>query len=142
MIGRASQLFFANFLSGYLTIMAVVLITTGLIVLLRRIGLRISGDLAEGEIIGHEERMRTRVGQMRTYVPIVRFVAGGIVHQFQSVTGGTRSALPVGSRVTVRYLPSRPRRAEIDQSIHIWIAPASLLGLGIACLVAAINASK
>jgi hypothetical protein len=142
MIGDAFLNLFANFLSSYLTVVAGILITTGLIILTRRVRLRVSGVCAEGEIIGHHAPMRARVGQMRTVVPIVRFNVGGVAHDFQSVTGGRRKALPIGARVQVRYLGANPKRAEIDQNLRMWIAPASVLALGIACLFAAFQASR
>ncbi len=114
MIGQIFETLFANYLSGYLTVMAAIWIATGIIIFSRRIALRFRGECSDGTIIGHRPRLRAHLAEVRSFVPIVRFSVRGIAQEFQSVTGGRREALPVGTLVRVRYLPSDPKRAEID----------------------------
>jgi hypothetical protein len=74
-------------------------------------------------------------------MPIVRFRANGVEHEFQSRTGGGLRTWPVGARVRVSYLPHRPEAAEISERLHLWIAPFGLTAFGAALILAAAKAA-
>lgn len=133
---------FANPFSGYLTVVATLLFVTGFVILKRRATLKLTGERTEGEIVGHKLRMIMRLGQKASYMPIVRFPHRGSAVEFQSMTGANPAVLPIGARVQVIYLPSNPTCAEIDEGLRLWIAPASVLGLGAAALYTALHAAR
>jgi hypothetical protein len=133
---------FDNFFSGYIAVCSGALLVAGAIMLLLRLRLWMVGYRGEGEIVGHKLRMKQHRGEKAAYMPIVRFHADGVQHEFQSRTSGSPSRWPVGARVQIVYLANRPSQAEIAESFRLWIAPLSLILFGLALLPVAMKVAS
>ena len=133
---------FDNFLSVYLSVTGDALLIGGALMLVRGLRLSLFGTRAEGEVVRHEVRMQHHRGEGLSYMPVVKFHAAGVPHEFQSRTGGDCSTLPVGARVQIRYLPSRPQRAEIAGGRRLWLVPLVLILFGLVLLFGALKASS
>ena len=134
---------FDNPLSGYLAIAGTGLLLGGCILFFYRAYVWLTGDRADGEVIGYQARMKTARGEVVSSMPLVRFTASdGAVREFQSRTSGQQSRWPVGTIVPVRYGARRPERAEIATPFHYWIAPGGLLMFGLLLLLAAFRATN
>lgn len=132
---------FANWLSGYLTVVGAALTMGGLLLLASRMRLRWAGATAHGRIVGHVARMKSHVGEKPSFMPVVEFVAGQTTREFQSRSGGSAARWPVGREVQVRYDPARPDRAEIAEGLYLWMAPTGVLALAAGALLAAAKAA-
>ena len=75
---------------------------------LRRLGSRTTGTV-------------TWVGRHKNYYAIVRYEAGGAVHELEADLKVGR--YEVGERVPVRYLPADPRVAVVDYWTERWFLP-------------------
>ena len=141
-VAPVTQLF-DNLLSGYLTIAGTGLLVAGCILFLRRAHLWLTGERADGEVIGYKARMKQTRGEVVSHMPLVRFTASdGVMREFQSRTSAQQSRSPVGTIVPVRYSAQRPERAEIASPFHYWIAPGGLLLFGLLLLLAAFRAAN
>ncbi|KLD70588.1 DUF3592 domain-containing protein [Xanthomonas pisi] len=102
---------------------------------IRRLHVVWSGAMASGTVRGHETRESD--GAV-FHLPAVSFTdAAGRTHRFTSAACGWGRRLPVGTRVTVRYLPSNPAMAYVAGFLSTWAAALALLVLGVAGVVAA-----
>jgi hypothetical protein len=129
--------FAANFLSGYLSICAVVALVAA-ILLSRRAWRLGAGHRAIGMITGYRQRTRARRTSAHHFMPVFRFEAGGRSREVQSRVGTRRpDRLPPGSAVAVRYDPANPELAEIDTPGRAWLGPAAFVVLAAGTLVAA-----
>ena len=99
------------------------------------------GERAQGEVTGYVARMRSRAGERRAWMPIVRF--GSLQHgqrEFVSRMGANPAKWPVGTRVPVAFSASDPKAAEIATPARLWLAPAAFWLLAIGTLAAALSA--
>lgn len=134
---------FDNLLSGYLAIAGTGLLLGGCILFFYRAYVCLTGERADGEVIGYQARMKTARGEVVSHMPLVRFTASdGVVREFQSRTSARQSRWAVGTIVPVRYGTRRPERAEIATRFHYWIAPGGLLVFGLLLLLAAFRATN
>jgi hypothetical protein len=63
-----------------------------------------------------------------SYKPVVQFEADGATYTFTSGNSTSPPAYRVGQEVKVRYDPSDPRKASIDNLFEMWLAPGMLSG--------------
>ena len=134
---------FDNLLSGYLAIAGTGLLLGGCILFFRRAYLWLTGERADGEVIGYKARMKATRGEVVSHMPLVRFTASdGVLREFQSRTSAPQSRWPVGTIVPVRYAGRHPEQAEIAAPFHYWIAPGGLLLFGLLLLLAAFRAAN
>lgn len=118
----------------YFGILAVVFIAGAVWLFLRRLAVATGGATASGRIVAFETR---EDDGSALYLPIVSFAdRQGRSHRFTSLAGGTKQSPPVGSSVTVRYLPSSPEQAFIASLLHMWAAPLAFFVLGIGAMIA------
>jgi hypothetical protein len=107
-------------------------------VLRRQRELRQRGVIAEGDVIAYQSKSTTG-GRGRTYyAPVVRFALrdGGRVQ----VTGSTYlqdKRYGIGQRVTMRYLPEEPDRADLDSETNSWFVPIALVVAIVVCFTVA-----
>jgi hypothetical protein len=118
----------------YFAFCAAVLIASALWLLLRRLSVAASGRNATGTIVAFETREDD--GSLH-YLLVVTFTDHrGSSHRFTSVAGSSKQLPPLGSSVTVRYLPQSPERAFIVSFLHMWAAPLGMFVLGLGALLA------
>lgn len=118
----------------YFAFFAAVLIAGALWLLLRRLSVAASGRNTTGTIVAFESREDD--GSLH-YLPVVTFTDHrGNSHRFTSVAGSSEQRPPLGSSVTVRYLPQSPERAFIVSFLHMWAAPLGMFALGLGALLA------
>jgi hypothetical protein len=94
-----------------------------------------SSATVEGTVVS-VERSQGRKGRS-TYREVVRFTAAdGTEHEFTESMGSSHPYAK-GETVAVRYQPSNPADAAIATTVRLWIAPALLVLVGIACAAGA-----
>ncbi|MGQ0657944.1 MAG: DUF3592 domain-containing protein [Chromatiales bacterium] len=129
---------FVTVLSGIFALIgAAMLVLAGRQLAKRRAFLR-GSTTAPGKIVAVIEVPQ---GIEVSYFPKVAFrTAAGRKVTFQSEVGGSGSHRRIGEKVTVRYLPDQPHRAEIDSFLSLWLptlvfsvlgGALALVGLGI-----------
>jgi hypothetical protein len=132
----------SNPLSVYLSVMSLLFLAVGARISLARLKLRMKGVHAQGIVVGLQERRRAHRGEKLVFMPIVRFSAGSTVHSFQSATGRSSQSYSIGDPVKIIYLPTNPQLAEIDRGLRIWIAPGSVVAMGLSLLTIALKAGR
>ena len=95
------------------------------------------GKAAKGSVVGHESRQSD---DSTFHLPVISFAdEEGRPQRFTSVAGATGKQPALGTMVTVRYLPSNPRRAYISTFLHMWAAPVALFLLGAVGIAACVK---
>ena len=118
----------------YFAFLAIVLIVGAVWLFLRRWAVAMNGTTASGEVVAFESR---EDDESVHYLPVVTFTDDqGKSHRFTSMAGGTERRPPIGSSVTVRYLPTNPEQAFIASFLHMWAAPLGMLALGVGAVIA------
>ena len=121
----------------YFGIVAFVMLAGAAWLLLRRWTVVLRGMNAVAQVVGFEAR---ESDGSRHYLPIFSFRDHrGLPHRVTAVAGGTQQRPPVGSLVTVRYLPDQPQTAFIVSFLHLWAAPLGLAVLGLGALAACLK---
>lgn len=100
----------------------------------RRWALVRRGAVATGTVVRH-------VDQSQGFTPVVRFVTReGAPVEFSPDAQHASEDWSIGARVAVRYLPTDPRRARVDDRRHLWsdvtLSGAIALALGLAAAAA------
>ena len=89
------------------------------------------GVTAEGTVV-ENTRTRSKDSDGNTsvsYYPIVEFTAqGGTRHRFTGSTGSSVADYEAGAKVSVRYDPQNPSKAQITDFTQFWLGP---LGVGV-----------
>jgi hypothetical protein len=117
----------------YFAVLAIVFIVGALWLAARRWSVAAGGATVAGKVVAFE----SREDDGSFYLPVVTFTDHqGKSHRFTSVAGGTEQRPPIGSKVTVRYLPANPKQAFIASFLHMWAAPLGMLALGVGALLA------
>jgi hypothetical protein len=117
----------------YFAVLAIVFIVGALWLAARRWSVAVGGATVAGKVVAFE----SREDDGSFYLPVVTFTDHqGKSHRFTSVAGGTEQRPPIGSKVTVRYLPANPKQAFIASFLHMWAAPLGMLALGVGALLA------
>lgn len=86
---------------------------------------------AEGMIVENtQSRSKDSDGHTSvSYYPVVEFTAqGGSKHRFTGSTGSSVADYETGAKVSVRYDPQNPSKAQITDFTQFWLGP---LGVGI-----------
>lgn len=118
----------------YFAFVAIIFFVGALWLFLRRWSVATSGITVSGRIVAFESREDE---ESVYYLPVVSFTdQQGRSHRFTSVAGGPEQRPPIGSSVTVRYLPANPEQAFISSFLHMWAAPLGMLALGVGALLA------
>jgi hypothetical protein len=118
----------------YFAVLAIVFIVGALWLAARRWPVAVGGATVAGKVVAFESREDD--GSFY-YLPVVTFTDHqGKSHRFTSVAGGTEQRPPIGTTVTVRYLPANPEQAFIASFLHMWAAPLGMLALGVGALFA------
>jgi hypothetical protein len=89
------------------------------------------GVAVEGTVIENTQtRSKDSDGHTSvSYYPVVEFTAqGGARHRFTGSTGSSVADYEAGARVSVRYDPENPSKAQITDFAQFWLGP---LGVGI-----------
>lgn len=121
----------------YFAVLAAVFIGGALWLFLRRWSVAASGANAIGKVVAFETREDD--GSLH-YLPVVTFKdQRGNLHRFTSVAGSSEQRPPLGSSVSVRYLPESPERAFIGSFLHMWAAPLGMFTLGLGALLASVR---
>lgn len=118
----------------YFLLVGIVLLVGAAWLAWRRAVVAWRGEAAVGQVVAFEERRGME--HERHYVPVVSFRdRRGNPHRFTSPAGSADRRPPIGSVVTVRYLPDAPEQAFIVSFLHMWAAPAGMLVLGLGALL-------
>lgn len=107
-------------------------------VLRRQRELRQRGVVAEGDVIAYQSKSTTGGGGRTYYASVVRFALPG--GERVQVTGSTYrqdKLYSVGQRVTMRYLPEEPDRADLDSETNSWFVPIALSVAIVVCFTVA-----
>lgn len=119
-----------NAIRIYFVVVGLLSLAGAAYLLARRIHVWGWGSTAAGVVVAHQVRQSE---DSVFHLPVVSFMDdAGHEHRFTSVAGSTARRPQVGTRVTVRYLPSNPNQAYIDTFLHLWAAPLALVVLGAA----------
>lgn len=96
----------------------------------RGLRLRLWGVRAQGRLTGYQrQQVKTTRGKGLYFLPIVSFRSeDGQEHECRSIVGEPTKRWPVGTELTVWYLPKQPHRAEVSGCGRFWLLP---LGLGV-----------
>lgn len=87
---------------------------------------------AEGAVVGHRARQSRRKNRVATYYhPLIRFVASGREHTFESPVSTPEPRRAQGSRVPVLFDPSNPESACIDEAREKYFVVMLLGAIGV-----------
>ena len=116
-----------------LLILAIAFAGSAVWLLTRRMRVRRQGKVADGVVV---EYKRLENDGSPEYRPVVTFNdQHGYTHRFTSSVGSGSEDFSIGTRIEVRYLPSRPDLAYIGTPKHLWTLPVALLLFGVICSV-------
>jgi len=117
------------------------------LIFVQRLRLVATGLKGTGSVVAMEQGSSTpsqsggiKFGTKPAMFPVieVRDATTGKVIRFRTTIGTSRTAVQIGSRVPVRYLPGLPDQAEIDRPFSMFGAPvlfalAGTVFLGVLC---------
>ncbi|GAB3704954.1 hypothetical protein GCM10027592_36870 [Spirosoma flavus] len=88
-----------------------------------------------GEVIDYESQTKYDDEKNRTttyYHPTVHFhTQAGQDVTFTSSVGSSKRSHSIGEQVGVRYLPSDPEDAQVDEFMNLWLVPIVLIAIGL-----------
>jgi hypothetical protein len=87
--------------------------------------LETNGRITRGTVIRMEESRSE--GSCCVYSPVVSFEVADREYIFDSTNASDPPAYRVGQEVPVRYDPSNPAAAQIDNAVERWIFPAIMI---------------
>lgn len=85
-----------------------------------------NGETTTGVVVRLDEQSDAE-GGCCTYVPIVKFEAGGNTYSFDGDTASDPPQYEVNEEVSVLYDPSDPNTAQIDKFSERWLMPIILI---------------
>ncbi|WP_420149063.1 DUF3592 domain-containing protein [Spirosoma sp.] len=92
-------------------------------------------DTVTGEVIDYESHASYDTEKNRTttfYHPTVHFrTHGGEDVTFTSSVGSSKRSHSIGGQIGVRYLPSDPGDAQVDEFMSLWLVPIVLSAIGL-----------
>lgn len=112
----------------------------GLAVLIQRIRVLVSGAAADGVVVDQKMEMN-HAGRHPTpvYHAVYEFRHDGKTYRCQSSLA-LPDAVPIGTRLRVRYLPSDPQlTAEVGSPLAMWGFPVAMIAMGVVLLLVALG---
>jgi uncharacterized protein DUF3592 len=74
-------------------------------------------------------------GSGGVYCPVIDFATStGHAVRFESQFGTMPATHRLGQKITVRYDPSNPQKAEVDSATSGWLVPGCMIGMGVGFL--------
>lgn len=121
----------------YFAIVGALLIAVAAWLFVRRLAVAARGVSVTGHVVAHETREDD--GSFH-YLPVVSFTDHrGTQRRFTSVAGGSQPSPPIGTAVTVRFLPEDPSMVYVVSFLHMWAAPVAMFVLGAAVVAGSLQ---